>query len=125
MMTPEELAAIRARCEAATPGLWTSYENREVSPEGYAVCGPTSTDIAYLGITNQDSYDADFIAYARTDVPKLLDEVSRLTAENARLRAVRDAAAAWRDNVDAGSPECDVAMVQSMEAALRAAEGGG
>lgn len=83
-MTDEQLAAIRARCEAATPGPWEpgrqspytlrfpihqSVEARKVNPLGWqraCICRE-----ARMG-------DTAFIAHARQDVPALLAEVERL-----------------------------------------------
>ena len=65
--------------------------------------------------------DSEFIAHARTDVPALVAEVERLAAENARLRAVRDAAAAL---MCGGSMSERVKNRVELNAALRAAGGG-
>lgn len=86
-MTDDELAAIEARCEAATPGPW-----RHSGGYGY-ILGDfgTSYKVAQLGgtvanpgmIARDDSYlkaDTAFIANARTDVPALIAEVKRLRA---------------------------------------------
>lgn len=70
-MTDEQLAAIRARANAATPGPWTSYE-KNPTDEYYASCFPA---------------DEEFIGHSREDIPALLDEVERLRTENERLRA--------------------------------------
>jgi hypothetical protein len=101
MLTYEELAAMRARVEAATPGPWRStwdeikspperYDDDEVAVESAAtalsgdgnelkrmVVGTTYYDGVNLAIRRPD---AAFIAAARTDIPRLLDEVERLRA---------------------------------------------
>jgi hypothetical protein len=77
-LTDAELEAIRKRAEAATEGPWYSEDNSVVYSEkvvdrkyGEPVevadtsCGP-------------DIGNAEFIAHAREDVPKLLAEVERL-----------------------------------------------
>jgi hypothetical protein len=65
-LTDEQLAEIRKRAEAATDGPWT------VSFPGAKVIN------AYgIGVDNFDE-DAEFIAHAREDVPKLLAEIGRL-----------------------------------------------
>ena len=84
-MTREELAAIKALADAATPGPW-SYTT--VKP--YATA-PASESVAYVspemmfGDSVGGGYvdrvaDAAFIAAARTAVPALLAEVERLRA---------------------------------------------
>jgi len=96
-MTDEELQAIRARVEAATPGPW-KVEGRHpsYSPDRFQVDGivtayddPERADFPRpIQIVETDSgcyppylADAEFIAQARTDVPALLAEVERLRAE--------------------------------------------
>lgn len=69
-MTDEQLAAIRARANAATPGPWTSYE-KNPTDEYYASCFPA---------------DEEFIGHSRDDVPALLDEVERLRAALVSIR---------------------------------------
>ena len=84
-MTDAELAAIEARCRAATPGPWMFAPLVNVdSPSGEVVgIDWTTCDTADLLLRDADGA---FIAHARTDVPDLCAEVRRLTAENARLR---------------------------------------
>ena len=70
-MTPERLAEIRARAEAATEGPWFG------SAGGLYIYGATPGD--EVARTNRPA-DATFIAAARTDVPELVAEVEWLTA---------------------------------------------
>ena len=71
-MTPERLAEIRARAEAATEGPWRIDGRRVVyERDGWA---EMVTPILHV------SADATFIAAARTDVPELVAEVERLQA---------------------------------------------
>jgi hypothetical protein len=68
-MTPDDIAVIKARTDAATPGPWW-YDPRSgevLGPDGQPVCDllPMSEDIA-------------FVCEARTDVPALIAEVERL-----------------------------------------------
>lgn len=73
-LNAKEIEAIRKRTEAATPGPWLSAklhgewcavnEERRIVAEMYQDC---------------DVQDADFIAHAREDVPKLLAEIERLS----------------------------------------------
>lgn len=92
-MTDEELAAIRARAEAATAGPWewlgdsdlhavTVYE---YEPDEEARHDPTHLEYATekIIITDSGCYppegaDAEFIAHAREDIPRLLAEIARL-----------------------------------------------
>lgn len=88
-MTPEELAAIRARAEAATPGPWKVDEGPALADpllEGEGdwyrhIEGWTNTGWEWLCLSPED---AAFIAHAREDIPKLLDEVEALRARAER-----------------------------------------
>jgi hypothetical protein len=87
MLSPEDLEAIRGRAEAATEGPWSVDEiSGDIDDYGDAlnvisrgVDGPHG-----VGLNTGEEYqmysvaDATFIAHARTDVPKLLEEVGRL-----------------------------------------------
>lgn len=70
-----ELLAISVRCSQATPGPWRScIEGREqMSGSDFIQTG--GEDIYLTGATHADH---DFIAHARQDVPRLIDEVKRL-----------------------------------------------
>ena len=85
-MTPEYLAEIEARANAATEEPWIAEYSKEqgccVIPhdahstrEAVAVCR------LYLR-----AFDAEFIAHARTDVPRLVAEAKRLQAAVERVR---------------------------------------
>ena len=77
-MTDEELAAIRARCEAATAGPW------EWADSGLELCqaDPGTKSIVRMGLDDTlwiySLADAVFITCAREDMPKLLAEIDRL-----------------------------------------------
>jgi len=97
-----DLAAIRARCEAATPGPWAreEYEDGDQGegPTGvypgsrgpivegrtivryYQPKGPEDGDGVEELAEAYCNHDAAFIAHARTDVPALLARVEELTA---------------------------------------------
>jgi len=82
-MNDEELAAIEARCDAATPGPWKSYiEGRDHdSGSDFIMTGEGETrgyDIEMTGATHADQ---DFIASARQDIPRLIAEIRRLRGE--------------------------------------------
>lgn len=86
-MTGDELAAIRERVEAATPGPWAvpgANVFRVIAPEAEhhnPTQGRTSPYpwrvICDAGLWDMEAADIDFIAHARTDVPALLAEVDR------------------------------------------------
>ena len=77
-MTSEELAAIKALADAATPGPWVWEEGEEPDSMSGAVGGRIiRTDMGYYG---PEAADRAFIAAGRTAVPALLAEVERLRA---------------------------------------------
>lgn len=100
-MTDEELQAIRDRAEKATPGPWVytqfpfeKYSDalndqskmlaQGISPVCYGATTPGTVGDpeyctpAFTGNGPTSAPNADFIAHARTDIPKLLDEIERL-----------------------------------------------
>jgi hypothetical protein len=89
------MAEIRARAEAATDGPW---REAVLGSEGYDVRAPDvirgasriprARPVARCGQLDWDAdkANAQFIAHARQDVPWLLAEVERLTAERDRAR---------------------------------------
>ena len=79
-LTSAELEKIRKRCDAATPGPWRSFvEGRDhTSGNSFIMTGvgdARGDDIELFGATVADQ---DFIANARQDIPRLLDEIERL-----------------------------------------------
>jgi len=84
-VTPADLAAIRARLAAATPGPWRLQT---------CACGAVCDDAAavkaggVLVVECADDPDADLIAHAPTDLAALLDEVERLRAGLAAVEAL-------------------------------------
>jgi len=96
MSDMERLAAIRARCEAATPGPW-GYDGQhdEItadSPDAedywliVSQCRTAPDTAPRDAFGHQYSADFAFIAHAREDVPYLLAEIERLRSENVTLR---------------------------------------
>jgi hypothetical protein len=83
-----EVEAIRKRVEAATAGPW--YNTRwDVATEPDCTTGYPSSPESICGtfdgeyIENPNGInDAEFIAHAREDVPKLLAEIERLKSVN-------------------------------------------
>jgi len=103
-MTDEELAAIKARAEAATPGPWECRNAAGTRHDGIVTrihrvrqrhtSGPTGpsallveSDNHALGCDQEDA-NTEFIAHAREDIPALLAE---LLAWREIGRAVADA----------------------------------
>ena len=84
MMSETELAEIRARCDAATPGPWRFLaEGRDhTSGDSFIMTGATwgHRDDLYVSAGNRPVSDADyeFIANARQDIPRPLDEMELL-----------------------------------------------
>jgi hypothetical protein len=72
-----DTAAMRARCEAATPGPW-NY----IKAYGEYVRDNDGRNISL----NYRTEDANFVTHARSDLPDLLNAYEALEAENARLR---------------------------------------
>lgn len=91
-MSDDELAAIRARCEAATPAPWESFvEGRDhLVGDDFIRTGDLRDDCPDMYVTHESrsapARDLDFIAHARQDIPRLLDEVARLQREVVRGR---------------------------------------
>lgn len=86
-MTDSELAAIKAKCDAATPGPWDWDTSDSGETLVYAVAKPDE-NIAECNEYSAFSHpNADFIVSARKNVPRLVAEVERLRADLARERA--------------------------------------
>lgn len=73
-MTPEQLAEIRARAEAATPGPWGAVK--------WSALWEIRTPAVEPGVAFElDHADAEFVSHARTDIPALLDYIEELEAK--------------------------------------------
>jgi hypothetical protein len=83
LLTAEDLAAIRGRAEAATPGPWRSHEDDAWCVRSDAEGLPDSGWIAEMGPARKgnEENDGQFIAHARTDIPRLLDALARAEGE--------------------------------------------
>lgn len=84
MITEEELKQIELRCASTQPGPWKAFiEGRDhESGSSFIMTGEgkhRGDDIEMLGATEADY---DFIANARQDIPKLVEEVRELKAAN-------------------------------------------
>ena len=74
-LSQEDLEEISSRCQGATAGPWTSYVEGRDHESGSSFIMTSGEDIELAGATIADQ---DFIAHARQDVPRLLEEVQRL-----------------------------------------------
>src|SRR5262245_10223895 len=90
-LTPEQRDEIRAREQDVSPGPWTVAERID-RLNGGTTLPILSGEMGHIAVIEYDSggfqwphaqarADAEFIAHARQDVPDLLAEVDRLTAE--------------------------------------------
>ena len=82
------IKAIEEREQAATPGPWKSIVNGN-TVRSYGIVSKIRKICSCISTMTKD---AEFIAHAREDLPALLAEVKRLTAENERLKKLYDAA---------------------------------
>jgi hypothetical protein len=84
-VTSEELAAIKARAEAATRGPWHASVGDPPAGDHYPVTAKNGDDVADC-LTNNPlaRQNAAFIAAARDDVPALVAEVEQLRLALAR-----------------------------------------
>jgi len=126
-MTDEQLRAIAALCDAATPGSWKSgwswqdaiNGGKSAWSEGPVHVGDTLSQVAPQAIA-----DAAFIAAARQDVPALLAEIADLRRQlHARIvaadRAVADARRE-RDDLrrQLTEAQAEIAAVRRLESEL-------
>ncbi len=79
-LTEEELNAITSRCEAASTGPWVSMvEGRDhTSGSSFIMTGPEGQRGEDIELSGATVADQDFIAHARQDVPRLVQEIRRL-----------------------------------------------
>lgn len=80
-LTTHELEAIRKRADKATEGPWRKEESRYEGQWNVTSVNEMHDLSACLCRLN----DAEFIANAREDIPKLLAEVSRLQSQVDRM----------------------------------------
>lgn len=81
-----DVAAIRARCDRATPGPWVVHQGFDVDMDWFDYRAATPlprTMFASEPLTIED--DAEFMAAAREDVPALLDALAAAQARAAEL----------------------------------------
>jgi hypothetical protein len=89
LMSEDELRAIEARCNAATKGPWQSFiEGRDhVAGSDFIRTGGLDDQCPDIELSGATHADQDFIAHARQDVPALIAEIRRLTAQLASQRS--------------------------------------
>ena len=75
MIPADEIVEMRKRVSEATPGPWVSFVEAREKYSGSDVIRTAGEDIYLSGATVADQ---DFIAHARQDLPKVLDELERL-----------------------------------------------
>ena len=78
-LTDTDLDEIEARLRAATPGPRKSFVEGRDHTSGSSFVATPASDIELAGAT---APDRDFIAHAREDLPRLLNEVRRLRARH-------------------------------------------
>lgn len=79
-LSEHDLSEIAERCNRATQGPWVSYvEGRDhTSGSSFIMTGPECDRGPDIELTGATVADQDFIANARQDIPKLIDEIWRL-----------------------------------------------
>lgn len=87
-LSEEELAAIQARCLAASPAPWKScIEGRDhTSGSNFIMTGEGEARGEDIELSGATLADQDFIAHARQDIPRLLAEIERLTISTAAAK---------------------------------------
>jgi hypothetical protein len=86
-MTEAELAAIEARADAAAKGPWVVSVGWEIGPPGRPPLAAAKQRVVNGRPLYSPAINAQFIAYAREDVPALIAEVRRLRAMLQERRA--------------------------------------
>ena len=77
-----DLEAIKARAQAATPGEWYVERCGDFDDPSFIIAGVVRDRYGDNALNcGSDEALGQFIAHARTDVPALVAEVERLTAE--------------------------------------------
>ncbi|MSP03082.1 MAG: hypothetical protein EXR07_18845 [Acetobacteraceae bacterium] len=82
----DELAAMKKRADAATPGPWKSYVEGREEMSGSDFIMTEADDIYLTGATVADQ---DFIAHARQDIPRLIAEIERLKTPRRAVERTR------------------------------------
>lgn len=86
-ITESELDRIKERLKGITPGPWKAdYGNWEIESENEetsrdSICSFAPSDRTRVDGTDNPIHfmdDAEFIAHARSDIPRLIEEIERL-----------------------------------------------
>jgi predicted amidohydrolase len=82
-LSEEELQVIESRSAAATPAPWVSHVEGRDHTSGDSFIETPTQDLYvsahdYRGGRGHLAADLDFIAHARQDIPRLIEEVRRL-----------------------------------------------
>jgi len=80
LLSQADLNEIRLRCDAATAGPWESFvEGRDhLGGCNFIRTGGLDDKSPDIELTGATVADQDFIAHARQDIPRLLNEISAL-----------------------------------------------
>jgi hypothetical protein len=118
-VTDEELNAIEARANAATPGPWELGEHEILAAHsavvvaGAGCCDPVRLDA-----------DANFICQARTDAPALVAEVRRLRAALIQAAVALDETCGWASHEPTAEGQDEDRAWAAKEALTAAREAG-
>jgi hypothetical protein len=87
-LSSEEIERIRKRAEAAQPGPWKSFiEGRDhTSGSSFIKIGQGKNRGDDIEIYGASTPDQDFIASARQDIPRLLEEIENLKRQLANRK---------------------------------------
>jgi hypothetical protein len=121
-LSDDELTAIEARTNAATPGPWSDRENVEMKAWHIIWSDFGPLDVAHIPPWMAHcEFNACFIAAARTDVPRLIAEIRRQRAVLDQVDSATQRIEASVDRVTAQSAELREAL-QYLDAILAAYE---
>jgi hypothetical protein len=126
MTTEIDVDAIEASANAATPGPWQVTDHNEGLDPPRPLWGVTNDeyhnpsaddDAPWIAVEIRigDRADAEFIARARTDVPKMAAEIRRLREQLFAQQPVIDAVEAWAEDCEDGGK---VAALRNIDRAL-------
>lgn len=108
-LSDTEIAEIKKRYEAATPGPWISYvEGRDHQSGDHFIQTRGEEDIYLYGNTIADQ---DFIAHARQDIPALIAEIERLRGEQAASVIVPKEVTSLCTNEISDISWCDIDLI--------------
>lgn len=123
-LPPEERQAIRERCEGLVPGPWeaglSAATFRGEQYEGVAANGVMLMQ-TIPAFKREGGRIAQFIAAARTDIPRLLVEVEQLIQERDRQQELNDGArkAMAQMTVDCQERNCEILELRGERDRLR------